>query len=78
MKVKMYPITKRPSFLNGTSDTFVAICAYCVQYDYCKHPKEELRKLYLTEHEYSSINWEKFVKFNYIKSWCYYEDLIFE
>ena len=77
MKVKLYSPSKRPSYMNGTG-VFLTIWAYCVEYSYCKHPKETLRKLYLTEKECSSDYWDKFVKANSIKGWCYYEDLTFE
>lgn len=80
MKVKLYPPSKRPSYMhcNGIGNSaFLIIWAYCVEYSYCKHPKETLRKLYLTEKECSSDYWDKFVKANFIKGWCYYEELIF-
>ena len=76
MKVKMYPATKRPNYMNG-SGLFLMIWAYCIEYAHCKNPKETLKKFYLSSEDCSSANWEKYVKYNHIVSWCYYDELTF-
>lgn len=77
MKIKMKSIKEKPHYFPDDR-CFMAIWDYCVEYSYCKHPKETLRKLYISEKECFSNYWDKFVKANSIKSWCYYKDLIFE